>query len=337
MRIKRCPHNPIVVPGGLPWRKVSTFNPGVVAENGHFLMYERAAGSLRPFQTCIGALISHDAIHFEPASDRPVWTGEMVGLPNGSVEDARVVKLDGQFLMAYALQPYQFDCWPTGVAVPDYYPNHYPEWEATRTAPMITRSGIAVSDDGLRFRQLCYTTPPEIDDRDNVLFPEKINGRYFLLRRPMQYVGAQYGTDRPGIWVSYSEDLMSWSKPKLVAVAENPEWEGTKIGTAATPIKTDKGWLVLYHGVDQQSVYRVGAMMLDLHDPSKVVARTRNFIMEPEEHYERFGLVIPNVIFPTANIVKNGIVYIYYGCCDTCIGLATVPLDELVEHTMQCK
>ena len=200
---------------------------------------------------------------------------------------------------------------------------------------MITQSGIAVSEDGIHFKQLCYTTPPEIDDRDNALFPERINGKYALLRRPMQYVGEKYGTDLPGIWISYSDDLLTWSEPRLVAVAENFAWEGTKIGGAATPLKTSEGWLVLYHGVDKNSIYRVGALMLDLNEPTRVIARTRRFIMEPKEYYERFGLVIPNVVFPTANVVKDGIVYIYYGCCDTAIGLATVPLDELVAHTMK--
>jgi predicted GH43/DUF377 family glycosyl hydrolase len=87
--------------------------------------------------------------------------------------------------------------------------------------------------------------------------------------------------------------------------------------------------------VDAGSVYRVGALMLDLRDPTKVIARTKGPIMEPQEYYERFGLVIPNVVFPTANVVKDGIVYIYYGCCDTSIALATVPLDQLVEYTMR--
>src|SRR4051794_38520729 len=298
-------------------------------------MYERAAGSLRPFRTCIGALVSDDGVHFTPASANPVWTSEMIGLPQGSVEDARVVKIDGRYLMCYAMQPYRFDCWPTGTGLPEYQTEQYTEWAASGTEPMITRSGIAVSDDGLQFRQLCWTTPPEIDDRDNVLFPEKVHGRYALLRRPMHYVGAKYGTDLPGIWLSYSDDLMTWSAPTLVAVAENLEWEGTKIGAAASPIKTEQGWLLLYHGVDKRDVYRVGALMLDLDDPTKVIGRTRNWIMQPEAYYERYGLVIPNVVFPTATVLKNGLVYIYYGCCDTCIGLATVPLDELVEHTMR--
>ncbi len=334
MKIERCSANPIVTPGKLDYRKVSVFNPGVIVNDGLFYMYERAAGGLRPFQTSIGLLVSDDGINFDVVSEKPVFTAEMLGYPGGSVEDARVVKIGGYFYMCYALQPYAFDCWPTGIAVPDYYPEHYPEWEATQTPPMITRSGIAVSEDGVHFKQLTYTTPPEIDDRDNALFPEKINGQFAILRRPMQFVGEAYGTDTPGIWISFSDDLLTWSNPELVAVSENTSWEGLKIGAAATPLRTDAGWLVLYHGVDANSIYRVGAMLLDLKDPRKVIARTKKPIMEPETYYERFGLVINNTVFPTANLIKDGLIYIYYGCCDTCIALATVPADDLINHIL---
>jgi predicted GH43/DUF377 family glycosyl hydrolase len=313
---------------------VSVFNPGVVYDNGEFLMYERAAGGLRPFQTSIGLLKSRDGVNFTVVSEKPVFTGAMLGFPGGSVEDARVVKIGGVFYMCYALQPYAFDCWPTGIAVPDYYPEHYPQWKENNTEPMITRSGIAVSEDGINFKQLCYTTPPEIDDRDNALFPEKIGGRFALLRRPMQYVGAKYGTDMPGIWISYSGDLHEWTTPELVATAENTSWEGLKIGAAASPLKNEKGWLLLYHGVDSHSVYRVGAMLLDLDNPRKVIARTKVPVMEPEKYYEKVGLVINNTVFPTANLIHNGEIYIYYGCCDTSISLATVPVNDLLDYIL---
>ena len=331
LNITRCEQNPIVVPGVYDWRKVSTFNPGVIYEDGIFYMYERSAGSLRPFQTSIGLLKSTDGINFELASDKPVFTAEQLGFPTGSVEDARVVRIDGELLMCYALQPYAFDCWPTGHTLPDYYPEHYPEWKENNTEVMITRSGIATSTDYINFEQLCYTTPVEIDDRDNALFPEKVNGRYAILRRPMQYVGAEYGTDIPGMWISYSDDLINWDKPELVAVAENIEWEGTKIGAAASPVKTKDGWLVLYHGVDKASTYRVGAMLLDLDNPAKVIGRTKNFIMEPETYYEKYGLVIPNTIFPTAIVERDAELMLYYGCCDTNISLATVKTEDLLE------
>jgi len=332
IKIKRYEGNPIVTPRGDGWRRAATFNPGVYYEDGIFYMYDRCAGSLRPFQTAIGLLTSTDGIHFSADSDEPVFTAEQLGFPTGSVEDARVTKIDGKILMCYALQPYAFDCWPTGYTLPDYYPEHYKEWEETNTEHMITRSGIAISDDFKTFKQLSYTTPVEIDDRDNALFPEKINGRYAILRRPIQYVGEEYGTEVPGIWLSYSDDLINWDAPVLVAVTENPTWEGLKIGAAAAPIKTEEGWLLLHHGVDATSTYRVGAMLLDLEDPTKVIRRIKEPIMEPEMYYEKYGLVIPNTIFPTSIVEKDGLLYLYYGCCDTSISLATVPLQTILDE-----
>src|SRR5262249_30355703 len=160
-----------------------------------------------------------------------------------------------------------------------------------------TRSSIATSKDLINWEFLCDTTPLEINDRDNILFPEKIGGKYVLLRRPEEYIGEAYGTEKPAMWLSYSDDLINWEDPILIAKVEQ-EWEFKKIGGSTPPIKTDKGWLVLYHGVGPDHVYRVGAMLLDLEQPEKVIARAPGFIMEPETYYEKFGLFIPNVVFP---------------------------------------
>lgn len=335
MNIERCKKNPIVIPGGKEWRKVVTFNPGAIYENGKFYLYERAAGSLRPFRTCIGLLESKDGIIFQQVGNKPVFTSEMIGLPEGSVQDARVVKIEDKYYMTYAMQPYGFDCYPDGIGVPDYDTSKYPNWK-NRLYPMITQSGVAISDDGIHFKHLCYTSPQHIDDRDHVLFPEKINGKFALLRRPKEFTGGEYGIKQPAIWLSYSDDLQEWTKPELLAIAQN-DWEGGKIGAAANPVRTREGWLLLYHGVDENIVYRVGAMLLDINNPMKVIGRTSSFIMEPTEYYEKYGLIIPNVVFPTGNIIKDGILYIYYGCCDSCIGLATVPVDELVQFILEGK
>lgn len=327
---KRHPHNPIVVPGQEKWRRVAVFNPGVILDDGgKFILYERAAGSLRPFQTCISALTSDDGVNFQLARDEPVLTGEMIGFPDGSIEDARVSKISDVYYLVFALQPYRFDCWPNGIGVPEYYADHYREWRSNNVPRMMTQSGIAVSTNGLDFKFHSFTTPREIDDRDNILFPRKINGKFVLLRRPMQYVGDAYGTDKPGIWLSYSDDLLNWEDPQKLAFSEQP-WEGTKIGGSTTPIETPEGWLVLYHGVDADSGYRLGAMLLDLDDPTTVVARLKEPLMQPSHYYEKYGLVIPNVIFPTDNILRDNTIYLYYGCCDTSISLATADLSSVL-------
>lgn len=331
MSFERHPANPIVTPGTYPWRQVAVFNPGAIASDGRVFLLERAAGSLRPLRTVLGLRVSTDGVHFEPVVDDPVLTGGMVGYPDGSVQDARIVRIDGRYLVTYAIQPYPIDCWPTGKGVPDYLTDPYPDWDRA-AAPMMTRSGIAVSDDLVHFRPLAFTSPADIDDRDNVLFPERIGGRFALLRRPTSYVGEAYGTPAPGIWISYSEDLTTWTEPRLIARPEQP-WEAVKIGAGPPPIRTERGWLVLYHGVDAESVYRVGSMVLAIDDVERVIARSAQPIMEPETYYERFGLIIPRVVFPTGALVHGDRLDIYYGCTDTAIGLASAPLDHILELT----
>ncbi|QHW33945.1 glycosidase [Paenibacillus rhizovicinus] len=330
MKITRCESNPIVTPGLYDWRKATVFNPAVIIENDKFYMIERTAGSLDPFQCFFGLLESEDGVNFRHVLDKPVIHPEQFGFPYGSIQDPRVVKIDDTFYMNYALRPCSMSYYPTGVGIPNNAKPEYPNgWG--KPEDWLTRSSIATSKDLINWEFLCDTTPLEINDRDNILFPEKIGGRYALLRRPEEYIGEAYGTEKPAMWISYSDNLIDWDAPILLAVPE-ADWEYKKIGGSTPPIKTDKGWLTLYHGVGEDHVYRVGAMLLDLEHPEKIVARAPGFIMEPETYYEKFGLFIPNVVFPTANVVKDGLLYIYYGCTDTAICLATVPLDELVDY-----
>ena len=349
----RHPENPIVVPGLYDWRMATVFNPGVLLDDdGRFYMYERAAGQLRPFHCYIGMLESDDGVHFTHVRDTPVFTPEMAGSRYGSVQDPRLARIDGVYYMTYAFRPYAWSSHPTGVGVPESHESEFPDARRAPYDPEFsggsanvkggrpdnnTRSGIAVSEDRVNWRHLAWATPAEIDDRDVILFPEKINGRYALLRRPLNIVGP---SGNPGIWLCWSEDLLTWTEPELVAEPAF-DWEDNRIGGSTPPLRTPHGWLVLYHGVENQDprirrvCYRLGALLLDLDDPTKVIARTSRPIMEPETYYERFGAYIPNVIFPTANVVKDGLLYLYYGVCDTAIALATVPMDELVEYVLR--
>ena len=338
LTFERHPANPIVTPGLYDWRRAVVFNPGVIHDEGRFYMYERAAGGLRPFHCYIGMLESDDGVHFTHTVDEPVLTPEMAGCQYGSVQDPRVVRIDRTYYMTYAYRPYAWDSHPTGLGVPESHEADFPGFSG-RSEENQTRTGIAVSTDRVSWQHHCWATPAELDDRDVILFPEKIAGRFAILRRPAQFVGPKYGTDRPGMWISFSDDLQTWTDPTLLARPE-AKWESGRIGGSTPPIRTDEGWLVFYHGVEgdypphRRVIYRLGAMMLDLADPTKVLARTRDFIMEPEAYYERFGLYIPNVIFPTAAVVVEGRLHLYYGVCDTAIALATAPLADVVEHVM---
>jgi predicted GH43/DUF377 family glycosyl hydrolase len=338
--IARCPENPIVWPGKWPWRMSHAYNPGVILENGHFFLYERTAGSLRPHQCRIGLLESGDGVHFRHVLDRPVLTPEQIGFPHGSVQDPRVVRIDGTYYMTFAFRRYAWNIFPTGLGVPDAEQADFPGFDPAKDSNQ-TRSGIAVSRDRIHWEFLAWATPEEIDDRDVILFPEKIDGRFALLRRPIGFVDTDtgHGEEHPCIRISFSEDLRTWSEPEAVLRPEFA-WEDNRIGGAAPPIRTEAGWLVLYHGVEnadpsvRRVIYRMGAALLDLDDPRKVLARAPDFLMEPEPYYEKFGAFLPNVVFPTGAVVKDDLLWIYYGCCDTAIGLATVPLADVLEYLL---
>ena len=158
------------------------------------------------------------------------------------------------------------------------------------------------------------------DNKDHALFPERIGGRYVTFhRRP------------PQIWLAYSEDLKKWTGRQVVmGPREGNGWENTRIGAGGTPIKTEHGWLIIYHGYDQHTVYSLGVALLDLDDPTHVIRRPRARILWPEEIWEMLGHV-RNVVFACANPVVDGTVYVYYGGADHVVGLATCALEELID------
>ncbi len=340
IKVRRCSENPIVRAGLYDWRMCVTMNPAVIYDEGKFYMYERAAGGLRPFHCYIGMLESDDGIHFKHVKDEPVLTPEMCGCKYGSVQDPRVVKIDGTYYMTIAFRPFSWSSNPTGLGVPESYIGEYPDFGGDDKDNQ-SRSGIAVSKDRVNWEIFSWVNAKDIDDRNVILFPEKVNGKFAVLRRPSGFVStqAQHEDAGPSVQISYSDDLKEWSEPEVV-IEPKFKWEDNRIGGSTPPIKTEHGWLVTYHGVEnaypatRRVIYRMSAVMLDLAEPTKVLARCPEPILEPTEYYEKFGVYIPNVVFPTGAVVKDGLVWIYYGVCDTAIAMATVGLDELVEHVM---
>jgi predicted GH43/DUF377 family glycosyl hydrolase len=148
-----------------------------------------------------------------------------------------------------------------------------------------------------------------------------------------------YGFYGGSLWVSFSNDLYYWGKHRLILNKGKQVWNCEKVGPSGPPIKTDRGWLVIYHGVAgammANSAYCQGVMLLDLEDPSKVIACPDQYIMGPREPYELFGKVV-NTIFCTGHVVEpNGEVKLYYAACDTCIAIATFNLEEMVNACLE--
>jgi predicted GH43/DUF377 family glycosyl hydrolase len=157
------------------------------------------------------------------------------------------------------------------------------------------------------------------------MFPEKIDGRYWALHRP-----DNHGFGRPSIWISSSSDLLDWGNHQcLIRPRDNP-WERVKIGGGASPIKTEKGWLEIYHGKGDDSMYYLFALLLDLEDPTRVVARGERPFLLPETDYEKCGF-FPNVVFSNGVVERpNGELYVYYGACDETTNLLVTTIDEML-------
>ena len=285
MHLRRHPENPILLPNPFhPWEALNVFNAAVVHHQGLFHMLYRAQGL--DYTSHIGYAVSEDGVHWSRL-DRPVLSPREEWETRG-VEDPRVTEIEGTFYMTY-----------------------------TGYSPRGTRAALARSTNLITWERMGVILPDE-DNKDHVLFPSRIGGRYVLLhRRP------------PDIWLAYSDDLIHWSDHRVIMRPRPGMWDGFKIGAGGPPIRTNKGWLIIYHGVDERFVYRLGAALLDLEDPSIVRARLEDPILQPTETWEIKGDV-PNVVFTCANPVINGTVYVFYGGADRVMGLATISVDELL-------
>ncbi|MDD4205242.1 MAG: glycoside hydrolase family 130 protein [Candidatus Delongbacteria bacterium] len=188
--------------------------------------------------------------------------------------------------------------------------------------------GVGYTKDFKKFYQLENAFLPY--NRNGVMFPKKINGYFAMLSRPSDTGHTAFGD----IFYSESPDLTYWGKHRHVMGTINDGWQSTKIGAGPVPIETEHGWLLIYHGVLTSCngyVYSMGAALLDLDQPWKVLKRTKNFILAPWEYYECVGDV-PNVVFPCAALHdEKGRIAIYYGAADTVTALAFTTVDELIK------
>jgi len=287
MPFTRHPANPILVPDPLnDWEALNVFNPGVVFHQDLFHMFYRAQGL--DFVSTIGYAVSSDGIHFNKLHNPVI-------LPQGreenrGVEDPRITHLPGEkrFIMAYTAY--------SDLGITPMFAESHNLMTWSRIAPLVQGE----------------------DNKDHVLFPKKIRGKYVSFhRRP------------PSIGIAYSPDLINWELQDAILNPRADTWDNLRVGAGGVPIETDEGWLVIYHAYDHDHVYRLGACLLDLENPHRVIGRTIDYFMEPQEIWEMKGDV-PNVVFSCANPVVDGKVYLYYGGADRMIGLATADLADLI-------
>ena len=250
-------------------------------------------------RSVLGLARSSDGYKFEVAP-KPLMTPSDEYDEYG-VEDPRITYIDGDYLITY---------------------NAYSQYGV--------RVGLARTKNFTQIEKVAYITQP--DSRNVVIFPEKI-GKYFVrLDRPHTELTSW------SIWISYSKDLIHWGQSKIVLRPQVYRWDAMKLGPGAPPIKTEKGWLNIYHGVFKTmagAVYRLGVALHDLKDPAKIIGVGDRWILEPEDPWERVGYV-PNVVFSCAAVPEeDGTVKIYWGGADTVMCIGTANIHELVEHCLQ--
>jgi predicted GH43/DUF377 family glycosyl hydrolase len=305
--LRRYPANPVLLPDlSSDWECYNVFNPAVVHHRSLFHMFYRAQGL--DWVSRIGYAVSKDGAEWNRLR-QPVLA-PIDGTDSRGVEDPRVALIDGIFYMTYTAYGREFH----GPGEPTH--------AGGGILPMIARS-----QDLINWERIGPLVRGE-DNKDHVLFPRKIDGRFAALHRRW-----------PRVWLAYSDYLVTWHEKDMAPVyGPRPEgsWDSKSVGNNGVPIETEQGWLLLNHGYDEDYVYRLGVLLLDLGDPTQVVRRPAEPIFWPRELWELRGDV-PNVVFSCANPVVGGTVYVFYGGGDHVIGLATCTLTDLIDFALHSR
>jgi len=307
-KLQRSEKNPIITPiEGHPWEAKATFNPGaVMIENKIYIVYR--AMSFDNTST-MGLAVSSDGLTIKERLPEPIYVprfpfeGKTKPGGNSGCEDPRVTRIGNKIYICYTA------------------------YNGSEN-PKITLSSILVND-FINYRWN-WSLPiiisnPNIDDKDGALLPETIKGKYVFFHR----------TGGKIMLIDYVDDLEFGAGRTLegescVNVREDG-WDSLKIGISTVPVKTKEGWLALYHGVSKyDNNYRVGAMLLDLKEPTKVLGRSLFPILEPVMVYEKIGPV-HSVVFPCGMVARNNQLFVYYGGADGVTGVAVGNIQEIID------
>ncbi len=238
-------------------------------------------------------LFSDDGINFEASEAHPAIFGKG-DYESYGIEDCRVSQIEGTYYLTYTMVS------PNGVGV-----------------------GLRTTKDWINFEKKGMIFSPH--NKDCAILEEKINGKYFALHRPSSpELGGNY------IWVSESPDSVHWGNHKCIAKTRKGKFDSKRLGAGAAPIKTKKGWLEIYHGATENNRYCLGAILLDLEDPSRVIARSQEPIMEPIATYEKTGF-FGNVVFTNGHLVNGDTIKMYYGASDEHVCLASFSIMEILK------
>ncbi len=288
--------NPILTADDIPFTCNTVFNGSPVKIGKEYFLLLRVEGQHGYSVFALGR--SRDGYDFD-VEDRPVMTpareGPMERYEEAGIEDPRITVLGGRIYIVYTAYS---GCGPV--------------------------MALATTEDFHHFERLGVISEP--GNKDGILFPGKVGGRYVRFDRPI-------GNDVGCVWVSFSKDLLHWGDSRAVITPRPGYWDSWRVGGSTVPIATDEGWLEIYHGTKMTSggpIYRAGVVLLDLKDPSVVLARTDVPILAPRAEYERIG-DINNVVFVSGSILEpDGTMKVYYGAADTSICVATAKIEDLL-------
>ncbi|CAN5177934.1 hypothetical protein BH09PAT2_BH09PAT2_00090 [soil metagenome] len=319
--LQKAPQNPVLSPNkDNHWEAFNTFNPAALYEDGKVHILYRAQGY--NYVSVLGYATSTDGVNFDVRHDEPAYIPKedfeyrgsikptnvshyyVSGGGYGGCEDPRTTRIGDRIYLTY-------------VAFDGYSP------------PRVALSSIAV-EDFLKQRWLwekpVIISPPGVVDKSAVIFPEKINGKYVIMHRIY-----------PDILIDYVDTLAFdgtwWLKGEHKISPRPTMWDSRKIGAGAPPLKTKDGWLLIYQSVGNQDSgkYKIGAMLLDINDPSKVLYRCNAPILEPVEPYENDGFKA-GVVYPCGAVIKDETLFVYYGGADSYVCVATANLDEFLNE-----
>lgn len=322
IKLKKASHNPIIKPRLYSWESKATFNPSAFSSDGKIYIVYRAIGD--DDLSVIGYATTNDGFNIEDRHTYCIYKRHSLNYKfgkhiiyssgggfSGGCEDPRLTLIGDTVYMIYTA----FDGWGsvrialTSIKLSDFKKNKW-KWE----------------------RPVLISPPNEIN-KNWVLFPEKINGKFAIIH-----------SFYPKILIDYFDDLHELDGVKFIKsdntrpVDHNRTWDSWFRGIGPAPIKTKDGWLILYHAMDHKNSdrYKMGAMLLDLNDPTKILYRSKNPILEPEEDYENNGHKW-GVVYSCGAVVKQKskdmkeTLFVYYGGADKFVCVASIPLDELLK------